>query len=99
MSDLITATDVLEVLLAGAPVEELEAHLQQLEFQERQTALCTACYMLDEVKATCLERAEGIADILERNCRFFRSGVRTCYQSGDESLVGFPKPTSATTGE
>jgi len=98
MSDL-TTPDILDALLSGAAGEELESQLQQLEPPERQTVLCTACYMLDEVKATCVERAYEIAQILETNCRFFRSGVRTCYQFGDVGLVALSTPASATTGE
>jgi hypothetical protein len=82
MSDLTTAEAVLDALLAGTPIDELEPHLQQLASQERQTVLCTACFILDEVRANCPERADEIVEILERDCGSYCSGKKTCMPKG-----------------
>lgn len=84
MPDGTTTTDVLEALLAGASVEELEAQLDTLAAEERQTVLCTACYVLDEVRANCVERADEIAEFLQRNCRYFIAGQKTCIRCSGE---------------
>jgi len=78
MPDLTTPTGVLDELMAGTPVEEVEPHLQRLVADDRQTVLCTVCFILDDVRKNCPERADDITEILKRDCRFYVLGDRTC---------------------
>lgn len=81
MTDLSRATSVLNALMAGSPAEEVERDLEQLDPDERQTLLCTACYLMNEVRVNCEQRAEEIAAILRRNSRCYPHGSSKCDQA------------------
>lgn len=78
MSDPVAATQVLEDLMAGIAADEIETRLHALSSTERQTVLCTACYLLDEVKANCIERGDEIVKTLRKNCPLYRSKNNRC---------------------
>lgn len=71
MPDSSNATGVLNALMAGIAIDEFEKRLKQLDSDEQQTVLCTACYLMPEVRANCEQRADEIAEILRRNSRCY----------------------------
>ncbi len=62
--------EVLDLLFAGSPVEELQTRLMRLPEQERSALICKVCEMRDEVAATCRDRGEEISILLKQNCHF-----------------------------
>ena len=72
------ARALFEVLLAGAAREEIQSDLDRLNKEDRQTVLCSACYVVDEVAANCKELASTISDTLSGNCLYYQNGLRRC---------------------
>lgn len=81
MPNLGSATSVLNALMAGIAIDEFEKGLKQLDSDEQQTVLCTACFLMPEVRANCEQRADEIVEILKRNSRCFSRGVLRCTQT------------------
>jgi len=74
-----SSRSVLNALMAGTAIQEVQNVLQGLRIGERYAVLCTACYRRDErVAADCLELAHEISELLTRNCPFYFHGQRTC---------------------
>jgi hypothetical protein len=73
-----TPTDLFEILLAGGTRDEIQPDLDRLPTDERQTVLCSVCYVVDEVAANCKELASTISDTLSGNCLYYQNGLRRC---------------------
>jgi len=97
MAEVVTCTKLFDALLAGTPAREIELRLQDLPSDDRLAFLCTACYLLDEVKANSMQYAQEIGQLLERNCRFYLAGKRTCEElvplDGESFVSENPKPS------
>ena len=78
MLKLTTGKEILDELLSGSGLETIEASFRRLTADEKQTCLCEACYILDELRTNCVEPADEIAKLLDLHCRFFVSGRRSC---------------------
>jgi hypothetical protein len=73
-----SAEDLFHVLLSGGTREEVQSDLDHLTKEDRQTVLCSACYVVDEVAANCKELASTISDTLNGNCLYYQNGLRRC---------------------
>ena len=73
-----TAGEIFELLMAGVPAADVQPGFSRLPADEQSALLCTVCAVHEEVALNCLERALEIGALLNRNCRFFLDGARTC---------------------
>ena len=73
-----SAEDLFQVLLSGGTRQEIQPDLERLSADDRQTVLCSACYVIDEVAVNCRELAGTISDTLSGNCLYFQNGLRRC---------------------
>ena len=65
VSERIVLEEIMsEENMAGKPADEVDTKLQALSFAQSQMVLCTACYMMDDLKANCIERANQIGRTL-----------------------------------
>ena len=73
-----SAEDLFHFLLSGGTPDEIQPNLDRLPTDERQTVLCSACYVVDEVAANCKALASTISDTLSGNCLYYQKGLRRC---------------------
>ena len=73
-----TLVDLFDALLAGSSADDIHFAVLHLPDTDRQSFLCTACDMRDEVAANCVPRALAIDHLLNGNCSDYRNGARTC---------------------
>src|SRR5690242_4480473 len=69
----ITVHSILDALLTGASVEELQPRINALPVTERAALLCSTCAMIDELVTICHGVGVEAERVLIRNCRFFES--------------------------
>jgi len=78
MPDFANTQEVLEALASGTAASEIQLSLDRLSSTDRQAALCTLCFTMNEVAANCQNWADDIAKVITLNCSFYKAGVRTC---------------------
>lgn len=81
MAKLLGDLEIFEMLIRGVHADQVQARLDRLTAEDRQAVLCTACFLMPEIKATCPERAQEIADFIEANCAMPCSGRKVCGQN------------------
>ena len=85
----ITVHSILDALLTGASVEELQPRINALPVTERAALLCSTCAMIDELVTICHDVSVEAERILIRNCRFFEPGKVLCHATCERD---YPKP-------
>ena len=70
----INVHSILDALLTGASMEELQPRINALLATERATLLCSTCAMIDELAVICREVSLEAESVLICNCRFFEPG-------------------------
>jgi hypothetical protein len=73
-----SAEGLFHVLFSGGTRDEIQPDLDRLSADDRQTVLCSACYVVDEVAGNCTELASTISDTLSGNCLYYQNGLRRC---------------------
>ena len=75
----ITVHSILDALLTGASVEELQPRINALPVTEMAALLCSTCAMMDELAIICRDVSIEAEGVLTRNCRFFEPGNVLCH--------------------
>jgi hypothetical protein len=60
--------EIFEMLRSGAAADEVQNRLAQLTAEDRQAVLCTACFLVDEIKEEYPDRAGEILDFIASKC-------------------------------
>lgn len=91
-SSLQTPREILDALLDGTPVAEIQAALDRLPVHERYAVLCRACSMQAEVAGNCEDVGKSVERVLMLNCPFHFS-EQTCVQPIVTDRVLFQRVT------
>ena len=75
----LTVHSILDALLTGASVEELQPRIHALPVTERTELLCSTCAIIDELVTLCHDVGVEAERVLIRNCRFFQPGNVLCH--------------------
>jgi len=77
--DCETSLDaVLEAVMAGKPLAEIEAILQRLSRHDCGMLLCTVCSIRNEIASNCLQHSDEISELLTSNCPLYMNGAANC---------------------
>jgi uncharacterized membrane protein len=69
---------VLEAVMAGRPLSEIEAIVETLSLEDRQELLCTLCSIQHEIASNCAQHGDDVSALLSLNCALYVDGVATC---------------------
>ena len=85
----ITVHSILDALLTGASVEELQPRINAVPVTERAALLCSTCAMIDELATICHDVSVEAERVLIRYCRFFEPGNILCHATCERD---YPEP-------
>ena len=86
----LTVHSILDALLTGASVEELQPRINALPIGECATLLCSTCAMIDELVIIYRDVSVEVARVLIRNCRFFEPGNVLCHATCERDYAEPP---------
>ena len=85
----IKVNSILEALLTGASVAELQPRIDALLATERAAFLCSTCAMIDELVIICHDVGVEAERVLVRNCRYYEPGNVLCHATCERD---YPEP-------
>ena len=88
----LTVHSILDALLTGASVEELQPRINALPVTEMATLLCSTCAMIDELVTICHGVGVEAEGVLIRNCRHYQPGNGLRHATCEGELPEPPTP-------
>lgn len=69
---------VLEAVMAGRPLSEIETIVEKLSLEERQALLCTLYSIQHEIAINCAQHGDDVSGLLSLNNSLYSDGAATC---------------------